>query len=107
MNIQHKIKIGRYEIETILVDDETILEIHQEDEPDANYPPEGLYRMRDAKIFVNQDQCEEQRYSSWLHEVIEAGNFLRHIKLEHDQIIQLEGLLFDLGVTIQGVEDAK
>ena len=106
MKIQHKIEINKFEIETILVDPNVIKEIYDEEsgkKEDAP-PPSGLFIPRTMKIFVNSDQCKQQLYATWLHEVIEAINFIYDLQLEHHQIIQLESALFSLDIKIGGIK---
>jgi len=103
--IKYKININGTIIETIMVDTETLIEILQEWEPENKLLPAGAFVPRIMGIFIDEDQCESQMYATWMHEVLEAINFLYHLKLDHDTIIRLEGALASMDIDIKGVKE--
>ncbi len=56
----------------------------------------GTVIVAENTIWINGDQCETQRESTLLHEIIEAINITYNLGLKHNQITTLEVTLYQV-----------
>jgi len=65
----------------------------------------GKMIMANQLILIATNQCEEQKISTVLHEIIEVLNYSFNLKLNHNQIFSLESGLYqtlkDNGIDLQ------
>lgn len=50
----------------------------------------GRHRVKSQVIQVASDQCDEQKESTILHEIIEALNYSLELEIKHSSIMALE-----------------
>ena len=62
----------------------------------------GSYFPSQALIEINKDLNKTMQYTTFIHEVLEAMNYIYDINLKHHQILQLEAALMDIGVKVNG-----
>lgn len=102
MKIKHKINISGYEIETIIVSQEDINQIYVEHGGEPGKEICGLFQPKFYRILLSDNQSKAAIYSTWIHEIIEAINFIYALDMEHRQIEALESGLFGLGIKVKG-----
>jgi len=56
----------------------------------------GYHRPAMNTIGISSTIVESQQWATLLHEILEAINFSYAVKLEHEQIMQLESALFQV-----------
>ena len=105
MKIPKEKIINGFKIKIEMVDSETIIqycnfEHDREGRELVDNPPMGLFLPRLLKIYLNKDQNRQQLESTYIHEILEAIDFIYDMNLAHHQISLLESVLFGLGVKI-------
>ena len=85
MKIPKEIKICGYDFEVILRN-------RKEDGIDVS----GSMRLSEQKLWIDTNQCQEQRESALIHEIIEAINMVNDLNLSHQQICVLENNLYQV-----------
>lgn len=63
----------------------------------------GFFVASQMEIHIDEDRPKSRCYSIFLHEVMEAVNYIYDLDLDHHKILLLEAALFNLGVKIKGV----
>ena len=86
MKIPKKIKIGGFDYDIIL--DNLLRKAGNE------YP--GTHSQWEQKIFISNDQHQQQQEESLIHEIIEAINRGNDLKMEHPTISTLSYALYQV-----------
>ena len=86
IKIPKKLKILGYDFEIILKD---LLR-------DSASNKNGSAFLEEQKIWIDNNQNEEQQKSTFLHEIIEVINMANDLKFTHQQICVLETSLYQI-----------
>lgn len=85
MNIPTKLKIGGYNYDVELIDNLA-----------RDRSASGQSCMNDQWIHIDSTICQEQKESTFIHEILEQINNVNELRLEHWQICVLESTLYQI-----------